>query len=106
MKKFIFTILLMSLILSTTITKKSTKKIDKKIFEVNENLRILQDKYEYVLLDHNYLSSPVKLIEYKNRYFDKELSPKKIKKIRKIYFEKDITIVENLAINIDEQKEK
>ena len=105
MRKLIFITLLISLILSTTITKKSTKKIDKKIFETYENLRILEDKYEYVLLDFNYLSSPKKLINYKNKYFDKELTQKDIYKIRKIYFEKDFTIVEKFA-NIDEQKEK
>ena len=102
MKKFIFIALLISLILSTTITKNSTKEIDKKIFETNENLRILQDKYELTLLDYNYLTSPNKLIDYKNKYFDEELMQKDIHKIRKIYFEKDITIVEKLAINFDE----
>ena len=106
MKKIIFIALLISLILSTTITKNSTKKIDKKIFETNENLRILQDKYELTLLDYNYLTSPKKLIDYKNKYFDEELMQKDIHKIRKIYFEKDITIVEKLAINFDEKKEK
>ena len=106
MKKFIFIALLISLILSTTITKNSTKEIDKKIFETNGNLRILQDKYELTLLDYNYLTSPKKLIDYKNKYFDEELMQKDIHKIRKIYFEKDITIVEKLAINFDEKKEK
>ncbi len=106
MRKFVFVSLLISLILSTTITKNSTKKIDKKIFEINENLRILQDKYEYVLLDYNYLSSPEKLINYKNKYFNKELTQRNIHKIKKIYFEKDITIIENLATNTDDEKEK
>tara|TARA_Y100000590_G_scaffold328651_1_gene373222 strand:+ start:445 stop:765 length:321 start_codon:yes stop_codon:yes gene_type:complete len=106
MKKFILIIILIFLIFSTAITKNSTKKIDKEIFEINESLRILEDRYEYVLLDHNYLSSPKKLTNYKKKYFEKELRPKDIYKIKKIYFEKDITIVENLAINIDEKKEK
>ena len=33
------------LIFATTVTKNSTKQLDKKIFEIKENLRVLQDKY-------------------------------------------------------------
>ena len=61
------------LIIATTITKNSTKKLDKEIFEIKENIRILEDRYEFVLLDYNFLTSPKKLMEYQRQYFDSEL---------------------------------
>ena len=73
MKKIFFFIPVIFLIFATTVTKNSTKQLDKKIFEVKENLRVLQDKYELVMLEYNYLTSPKKLIEYQKKYFDNEL---------------------------------
>tara|TARA_B100000579_G_scaffold412070_1_gene403434 strand:+ start:624 stop:929 length:306 start_codon:yes stop_codon:yes gene_type:complete len=73
MKKLIYLIPVIFLIFATTIAKNSTKQLDKKIFKVKENLRVLQDKYELVLLEYNYLSSPNKLMEYQKKYFDNEL---------------------------------
>ncbi len=61
------------LIIATTITKNSTKKLDKDIFELKENIRILEDRYELVLLDYNFLTSPKRLMEYQQQYFDSEL---------------------------------
>jgi len=73
MKKFLFFIPVIFLIVATTITKNSTKKLDKEIFEIKENIRVLEDKYELVLLDFNYLTSPKKLMKYQKLYFDSEL---------------------------------
>ena len=73
MKKLFFFIPVIFLIFATTVTKNSTKQLDKKIFEIKENLRVLQDKYELVMLEYNYLTSPKKLIEYQKKYFDNEL---------------------------------
>ena len=73
MKKLFFFIPVILLIFATTVTKNSTKQLDKKIFEEKENLRVLQDKYELVLLEYNYLTSPKKLIEYQKKFFDNEL---------------------------------
>ena len=58
MKKIIFSILIIILIFFTSIIKNSTKNIDVKIFDLKEDIRLMQEKYELVLLDHNYLSSP------------------------------------------------
>ena len=79
MKKIIFFIPIIFLIVATTITKDSTKKLDKKIFEIKENIRILEDKYELILLDFNYLTSPKKLMEYQQIYFENQLIQKKNK---------------------------
>jgi len=73
MKKFLFFLPVIFLIIATTITKNSTKKLDKDIFEIKENIRILEDRYELVLLDYNFLTSPTKLMEYQKKYFDSEL---------------------------------
>jgi len=72
-KKLLLFIPVIFLIFATTITKNSTKQLDKKIFDIKENLRVLQDKYELVLLEYNYLTSPKKLTEYQKKYFDNEL---------------------------------
>lgn len=73
MKNFFLVLVVVSLIFLTTSIKNSTKKIDKKIFETKENILLLEDKYELLLLDYNYLSSPSKLIEFNEKYFDQKL---------------------------------
>ena len=37
----------------------------------------MEDIYELVLLDYNYLTSPKKLMEYSQKYFEEELEKKK-----------------------------
>ena len=73
MKKLLFFIPVIFLIFATTVTKNSTKQLDKKIFELKEDLRVLKDKYELVMLEYNYLTSPKKLMGYQKKYFDSEL---------------------------------
>ncbi len=73
MKKIFTFIPVIFLIFATTVTKNSTKQLDKKIFDLNENLRVLQDRFELVMLEYNYLTSPNKLINYQKKYFDNEL---------------------------------
>ena len=69
MKKLIILLSIFFLIIFTTITKNSTKEIEKKIYDTEENLRVLKNKYEMVLLEFTYLSSPRKLLEYQSKYF-------------------------------------
>ena len=77
-KKILLFIPIIILIISTAFTKNSTKKLDKQIFETQEDIRALNDIYELVLFDYNYLTSPNKLMEYSKIYFDKELKRKEI----------------------------
>ena len=84
MKKLILILSIFFLLIFTTITKNSTKEIEKKIYNVKENLRILEQKYELVLLDYNYLSSPQNLMEYQSRYFENDLNEIDILNIKKI----------------------
>ena len=62
MKKIILIFSIIFLIVITTITKNSTKKLENQIFITKENISVLKDQYEMVLLDYNFLSSPKKLI--------------------------------------------
>ena len=89
MKKLILLLSIFLLLIFTTITKNSTKEIEKQIYNTKENLRILQQKYEMVLLDFNYLSSPKKLMEYQSKYFDNELEEIDITNLKKL------TLLEN-----------
>ena len=86
MKKILGSISIIVLIVLTTFTKSSTKKLDEKIFDVKEEIRFLNEKYELVLLDHNFLSSPSKLFEYQYKFFENELLPTDIEKISQIEF--------------------
>ena len=86
MKKIIFSITIVILIFLTSIIKNSTKKVDIEIFDLKEDIRLLNEKYELVLLDHNYLSSPKKLNEYQKKYFENDLIPADITDIGKIDF--------------------
>ena len=89
MKKLILLLSIFLLLIFTTITKNSTKEIEKQIYNTKENLRILQQKYEMVLLDFNYLSSPKKLMEYQSKYFDNELKEVDVTNLKKL------TLLEN-----------
>ena len=81
-KKIYIFIPIIILIIFTSLTKNSTKKLDQKIFETQENIRALDDIYELVLLDYNYLTSPDKLMEYSQIYFENELKKKEIKDLK------------------------
>ena len=98
MKKVFFFIPVFFLIFATTITKNSTKKLDKKIFELKENKRVLEEKFELVMLEYNYLTSPKKLMEYQKKYFDSELFEADIQSLNWVDIQnKDIKI--NKIIN-------
>jgi len=99
MKKFLFFIPVILLIVATTITKNSTKKLDKEIFEIKENIRVLKDKYELVLLDFNYLTSPKKLMEYQKLYFDSELIQNDIENLNWMKIKNDQIEIGKIANN-------
>ena len=90
------------LILATTFTKNSTKKIDKNIFNLKEDIRILKDKYEYVLLDYNFLSSPKRLLEYQKTYFENELIPIDIQNMNQIEFNDKKILIKKLILNCND----
>ena len=97
MKKITFSILIIILIFFTSIIKNSTKKIDVKIFDLKEDLRLLNEKYELILLDHNFLSSPKKLNEYQKIYFENDLLPKDITDIDEIDFSNNEILIKKFG---------
>tara|TARA_B100000686_G_scaffold266142_1_gene280863 strand:- start:1908 stop:2213 length:306 start_codon:yes stop_codon:yes gene_type:complete len=99
MKKFLFFLPVIFLIIATTITKNSTKKLDKDIFEIKENIRILEDRYELVLLDYNFLTSPTRLMEYQKQYFDSELIEINIENLNWIKINKNDVVIGRIIQN-------
>ena len=88
-EKINFDLINFFLLIFTTIIKNSTKEIEKKIYNTKENLRVLKNKYEMVLIDFNYLTTPEKLMEYQSKYFENELDQVDIKKLKKITLKKN-----------------
>ena len=82
MKKISIIFLILSLILLTAYIKNSTKRIDDEIFLTKENIRGLKKDFENIKLEHDYLSSAEKLLEFQVMYFDDELVKKDIKNIK------------------------
>ena len=93
MKKIILILSILFLIVVTTFTKNSTKKLDNQIFSIRENISVLKDKYELVLLDYNFLTSPKKLLEYQSKYFETDLIPLDITQIKEIKEESNKLVI-------------
>jgi|TARA_B100002003_G_scaffold48_1_gene55 hypothetical protein len=89
MRKLILLLSIFFLLIFTTIIKNSTKEIEKKIYNTEENLRVLKNKHEMILLDFHYLTTPEKLMEYQSKYFENELDEVDIKKLKKITLKKN-----------------
>ena len=99
MKKTSLIVVIFLLILSTTIIKNSAKQIEDEIFTVKENLRVLQDKYELVMLEYNYLTSPKKLMEYQKKYFDNELLEADIESLNWVEIKNKEIIINKIVSN-------
>ena len=70
----IFVFFILALVISTTLIKNHTKNLDEKIFSAKENINYLNSLKEMVKLEHDYLTSPEKLLNLYSFYFDDELS--------------------------------
>ena len=99
MKKFLLFLPVLFLIIATTVTKNSTKKLDRKIFETKENIRVLENRFELVLLDYNFLTSPKKLMEYQSTFFENNLIQLNINELNKLETLEDITLNKILKTN-------
>ncbi len=98
MKKYLLILIIFFLILSTSLIKNSTKKIEDEIFNVKENLRNLNSELEDVFLEYIYLSSSEKLLEFQSLYFEDQLIPKDISKIKLIKLRNGQNYIEDLNI--------
>ena len=98
MKKFGLIIVIFLLILSTAIIKNSAKKTEDQIFTVKENLRVLNSELGNILLEHNYLSSADKLLDYQSLYFEDNLVQKDIQNIKIYRITKEKKKIQDLKI--------
>jgi hypothetical protein len=97
-KKIGLIIIIFLLILSTAIIKNSAKKTEDRMFTVKENLRVLNSEFEKVKLEHNYLSSSEKLLEYQSQYFEDELIQKNIENIKVFKIKTEDKEIQDLKI--------
>ena len=84
MKKYIIFFCIVCLIITTSIVKSSTRQLEKNIFILEEEVKILDEKLDFLLLESNYLTTPERLIGLKEKIFKDKffpIDPKDIKKI-------------------------
>ena len=98
MKRFALALVIFLLVLSTAIIKNTTKQIEDEIFTVKENIRVLNSELENVSLEHDYLSSAERLLEYQSQYFEDELIQKNINDIKIYNISKDINKIQKFKI--------
>ena len=85
MKNFFLILLVIFLIVSTSLVKSSTRELEAKIFNIEEQIKLLNDKKELILLENNFLSSPERLFDLKELFFENELISLKLNKFIIIY---------------------
>ncbi len=87
MKNYFFILIIIILIILTSFIKTTTRELEAKIFNSEEQIKILIEKKELILLENNFLSSPERLFEFKKKLFDKKLIPLKLEKF--VFVEKN-----------------
>jgi len=70
MKKYLLVFTITFLVITTSIIKNSTRELENKIFNSNEKIKILINRKEVIKLQNDYLSSPQRLFEFKNKFLD------------------------------------
>ena len=100
MRNFILFFFLIALIITTTIIKNSSKNLENQIFVTNENINILKNKYELVLLEFNFLTSPKQLLDYQSQYFENNLISKDITKMKLIVEQNEKLIISEFNKNV------
>ena len=82
MRKSFAISIIISLILFTALIKNSTKRVDDEIFIVKENIRFLKKEIDDLKLEYTFLSSGKKLMNFKARFFEDDLSAKSKEQIK------------------------
>tara|TARA_B100000161_G_scaffold147528_1_gene104946 strand:+ start:1647 stop:1910 length:264 start_codon:yes stop_codon:yes gene_type:complete len=70
MKKYVLVFIITFLVITTSIIKNSTRELENKIFNSNEKIKILISRKEIIKLQNDYLRSPQRLFEFKNKFLD------------------------------------
>ena len=84
MKKLIIFFSIVTLIITTSFIKSSTRQLEKNVFILEEEVKILEEELNFLLLENDYLTTPERLIGLKEKIFKDKffpLDPKDIKKI-------------------------
>ena len=84
MKKYIIFFSIVSLIITTSIVKSSTRQLEKNIFVLEEEVKILEEKFDFLLLENDYLTTPERLIRLKEKIFKDQFFPIDSRDIKKI----------------------
>ena len=98
MKKLLLALTVIILVLTTSIIKNTTKKIEDKIFAYKESVRLLKSDLENIQLEYDYISSAEKLLEYQSLYFEDQLVQKKIEDIKIYNISENVNKLENYKI--------
>jgi len=70
MKNYLLVFTITFLVITTSIIKNSTRELENKIFNSNEKIKILVNRKEIIKLQNDYLRSPQRLFEFKNKFLD------------------------------------
>ena len=82
MMKFLIFGLMLSLIISTSLIKNSTRDLDEQIYSIQENLLFLEERFKDSTLEFDYLSSSEKLLKYQKLYFENALIKKTLSDLK------------------------
>ena len=91
--------LILSLIISTSLIKNSTKDLDDQIYNKTENISFLKNRYKDSKLEFDYLSSSEKLLEYQKLYFENLLIKKSLKELKTLQIINNELVVDDLKIS-------
>jgi|TARA_B100001093_G_C26585286_1_gene909100 hypothetical protein len=91
--------LILSLIISTSLIKNSTKDLDDQIYNKTENISFLKNRYKDSKLEFDYLSSSEKLLEYQKLYFENLLIKKSLKELKTLQIINNELVVDDLRIS-------
>ena len=86
MNKLFVIVIIFLLVISTTMIKNTTKKIEDEIYSAEENIRLLENEYKYILLENSYLSSSEQLLKFQELFFEDSLTKISIDNLRIMNF--------------------
>ena len=75
MKKYVIFFGIIFLIITTSIVKSSTRQLEKNIFILEEEVKILEEKFNFLILENDYLTTPERLIRLKEKIFKDQFFP-------------------------------
>ena len=98
MKNFFIFLLVFSTIIITSLIKNSTKEIEDEVYLLKENIRFLESRLKNNKLEHDYLSSSEKLLEFQKLYFENSLQKKSINEISQIEILNNQLLIDQLRL--------